>query len=734
MSQHARYWWVLAFGLGGVPLAALAADMPADTALLSADSVSYDKNSNTYTAHGNAELVHGQRTIQADDMQYTAAPDGAPDDAPSHIAMQDNVVVSQGDDSLAVRASTWQSDGALSKGTLTDVQARLGKTVRLAAKKIDFNRDATSILNNVTYTPCGVCAWADAPLWQVRSQVIENDSVAGITTHTNPKFDILGVPVLGLPYLVHAAPNVKRRSGVLPPSLITNRDNGIGVRVPYFFDLAPEKDVTLTTSLYSKVYPLMDAQYRQRFAQSALAVRGYGTYSDVIRDTGSAAQKDWRGALAGRLVGSTSDATYDADVMRASDDTFLRRYNISNARALHSRFNYTATPSDNTQYFIAGDTVQSMVDGDNDRTIPILLPLVESKTALGTDALGMKREARASFAALNRLEGRDVQRVSGTIRGEKDLGEWQGAHFTLFDDWRVDGYRYTAGTLTNGAAGSASAGDAARLLPAVGARGRLPIYGQHSNGWADVLELTAEGIVAPNGGNRANIPNEDTMTTALDSMSLFGIRRLYGMDIAETGTRMNLGIVHNITQRSFGTAQWSVGQTYRLKPEHTLDIYGLGDTRSDYTLRASYESPDGWRLWQSMRADRDSLAIKNATSALEGRYGKTSGTVAYSKARAGIDANQLAGYQDLGVSMGRQVTQAWNVRVSQQNNLQTRQLLERRLTATYIDECLHSDIFVARNYTTDRDVSSGLTFGLMVQLIPIAADAVPIVKSFDAGL
>ena len=51
-------------------------------------------------------------------------------------------------------------------------------------------------------------------------------------------------------------PTVDRRSGFLPPSLFNTKNLGSGVFIPYFWDLAPDKNFTLTNNLYVDENPL----------------------------------------------------------------------------------------------------------------------------------------------------------------------------------------------------------------------------------------------------------------------------------------------------------------------------------------------------------------------------------------------------------------------------------------------------------------------------------------------
>ena len=61
---------------------------------------------------------------------------------------------------------------------------------------------------------------------------------------------------------------VKSRSGFLPPTLTSSKNLGTGFKLPYFWAMDKDKDLTFTSSLFDSERPLMLGEYRQAFAKS----------------------------------------------------------------------------------------------------------------------------------------------------------------------------------------------------------------------------------------------------------------------------------------------------------------------------------------------------------------------------------------------------------------------------------------------------------------------------------
>ena len=85
---------------------------------------------------------------------------------------------------------------------------------------------------------------------------------------------IYDFPIFYFPKLSHPDPTVKRRSGFLVPTFTNSSNIGLGLDVPYFWDISDDKDLTFTPRMYSNNEPLYLAEYRQDFSKSFLILDG----------------------------------------------------------------------------------------------------------------------------------------------------------------------------------------------------------------------------------------------------------------------------------------------------------------------------------------------------------------------------------------------------------------------------------------------------------------------------
>lgn len=96
-------------------------------------------------------------------------------------------------------------------------------------------------LENAEFSTCPV----NQKQWRFRAEQIDIDKDSGKGIARNAKLEIGGVPVLWLPYLRFPTDDA-RASGFLMPAFGQDSLNGVDVSIPYYFNLAPNYDATLT--------------------------------------------------------------------------------------------------------------------------------------------------------------------------------------------------------------------------------------------------------------------------------------------------------------------------------------------------------------------------------------------------------------------------------------------------------------------------------------------------------
>ena len=128
---------------------------------------------------------------------------------------------------------------------------------RGAAEGLEINESGELILEGVEYTTCPP---ADED-WLMQGKSIEIDTQEGIGTARGMKLRFKNVPILYLPYISFPVGDA-RKSGVLTPEIGSSGRSGNEIRVPYYWNIAPNYDATITPRLLTSRGLQIETQFR----------------------------------------------------------------------------------------------------------------------------------------------------------------------------------------------------------------------------------------------------------------------------------------------------------------------------------------------------------------------------------------------------------------------------------------------------------------------------------------
>ena len=112
------------------------------------------------------------------------------------------------------------------------------------AQRIDFLGRGQVALTDATYTTCR----PDDPDWYLKADQLTLDRTVDEGVAESATLYFKGLPVIATPYFAFPLGD-ERRSGFLPPTLSFTSTVGGEVRVPYYFNIAPNRDFTLFTNV-----------------------------------------------------------------------------------------------------------------------------------------------------------------------------------------------------------------------------------------------------------------------------------------------------------------------------------------------------------------------------------------------------------------------------------------------------------------------------------------------------
>jgi len=668
--------------------------------ILEADELTYDTDGKIARATGNAEAFYGGRVLGADALVY---------DATNGTVSAQGAVALRNDDGTLLFADDATLATDLSDGQITEPRMIIEGGGKLAAVEGERVDGRYTVLSKAVYSACDVCVDDPTPLWRVRADRVIHDEITRDIVYQDATFDVEGISVLYLPYFRHPDPSVERRSGFLMPDFSRDGTIGATLKTPYFFNLAPNRDLTITPYITTKDGLLMEGEYRAWTEAGQYRLFATGTVNDTLGDG-----DELRGALNGeglfRLDGVGAPdwyAGYGVDL--ATDDTFLRRYDYSSDDRTTSRL-FVGSQTDRLFTETSAIYFQSFRPGDDSDLIPFVLPEFRYHNRVIEDPDYGIATVEASAVRLDRASGRDYNRVGTGLKWQRAFVTDPGVLITPFADAQADLYLIEDDP-------QFSENTEIRATGALGVDIRYPFIAQNTLG-THVIEPIVQVIAAPNSSDDNDIPNEDSIDTEFDETSLFSLdSRFSGDDRFEGGSRANIGVRYNFESETGLELEAVYGRVVRLRDNNEFSSSsGLQDELSDHVGALNLTLFPHFDITHRFRIDGDKGKFKRHEFYGEGRYGPVSGGVGY----IFLDADPLAGFDDdreeVFGNAAVKISDELTLYGSSRADLEDSRFVFAGGGLRYENECCAVDLSVKRRFNDDRDANDETSVGLSVRL------------------
>ena len=701
----------LAFALL-VALTAVAAPASAQLAtperpvMIAADTIVHDQATGIVTAAGHVEITTDTQTMLADQVVWDPRSD--------RVRAVGNVAVLQPDGEV-IFADETELTNQFRNGYVSGLRVLLADQSRFAAAGGTLTDGNRIEMLNAVFTACVTCAGdPNPPAWQVKASRVVHDKVARTVRYEHARLELFGVPVLYTPYFSHPDPTVKRLSGFLAPTYGTNNQLGAMIETPYYIALSPHYDATITPLFTSKEGTVLKGEYRQVAQNGRFETRGSITRPRARdglaladgRDTSSHIEANGRFAIDDVFRWGFTGA-------RASDDTYLRRYEISDQNVLVT--NAYIEGIDGRNYAAANAwAFQSLREDDDPGQTPLVLPMVDYVLYGPPGIYGQYLTIDANALALQRTEGLDVLRLSAGGTWKLPYTSPRGEVYLLSARVRADGYAVDGARMAGDPDELVVDGVEARLLPRLALDWRYPLIRAGAR-YDFLIEPIASFILAPYGGNPRLIPNEDSLSFEFDDTNLFSPSRFPGRDRWEGGPRMNYGV--KIGTYSIGTAAYAmIGQTIRARDDAFALGSGLEKSPSDYVGRINVQWPNV-DLQQRFRMDRESFSLRRNEVDLTLGPDDAQLSAGYVFLSEGLVTDELGEREELNLSGRLGIGRGWALTGRSRHDLRDDggpRLLG--LGLVYECDCMRVSLEGVRRLTGDRDVPPSTSISLRFNL------------------
>ena len=181
------------------------------------------------------------------------------------------------------------------------------------AKVLLFEGENKYHLEDARYTTCQ----AGTDDWFIHARDLEIDRTTQVGTARNAYVDFKGVPILYTPWIDFSL-NSERKSGFLSPSFGSTGKSGAEFALPYYWNIAPNMDATITPRIMTKRGMLLQNKFRYLEPNFA----GEANLETLPNDRVAGMSRDFMSLRHQHNLGSGWTGLLNLE--RASDDNYFR--------------------------------------------------------------------------------------------------------------------------------------------------------------------------------------------------------------------------------------------------------------------------------------------------------------------------------------------------------------------------------------------------------------------------
>lgn len=683
--------------------------------LFTADEVTVLRDEREVTAKGRVKFSHKDYQLQADMVTFY--------ELTGVVYASGNVKLTDPDGN-SLYLDEVKLNKELSEGFIQNLRFIFEDGSRLAARDGEMVEDKI-ILNYAVFTPCVICDNHPdrPPSWQVRAVKVTLDKEKKRIYYKNATLEVLGVPVIFLPYLSHPDPSVKRASGFLTPEANISKELGFVLKVPYYFAISPSLDVTATPIITTKEGFVLAGEIRKHLGFGQIQAEGSVTRTDIPdvfgNDTGI---NGFRGHIfANGTFEHNENFRTKFQFQLASDDTYLRRYGFSKVDTLKSEL-LTELFDGRSYYSLRSLWFQGLRIEDVQGLTAFALPLIDLNFVSNPDKIGGVYRISFNALALQRTDGMDSSRVSFQGSYEIPYTTRFGQILKLGVHFRGDLYDISNSDRPDFAFFAGQDGSESRFLPHLTASFEWPFV-KTGKRTQQIITPVITLVAAPTGGNPAGLSNEDSRAFELSDSNILAGNRMPGFDLWEGGTRINFGFKWLIISKNF-TIDTFFGESYRFSANSTdpdqlvfASGSGLSNSLSDLVTRVDITIKGKVRISNRMRFDESSFTVRrNEIDASIYIQNATFG-VGYFKLNRGLQVQGLEDREEIRLNGQYVFKTYWQVFGDITRNLTTTgATISQGFGVRYSDDCVELSLAWRKSFTSDRDISPGTSILFRLRL------------------
>ncbi|OSM05263.1 putative organic solvent tolerance protein [Magnetofaba australis IT-1] len=676
---------------------------------LEADELDLDRSDGKVSARGEVRIVQeGILDLQADSATYDLTAQKL--NARGMIRITRKGAVFQGD---AIELDVANDAGEVENARI-DMPGPGGRATASAAQLHNAKR---MTLKDATFTNCD----CEDPPWYISASKIEVDDEKNSVSARDVTLRLGGVPIAYTPWWTQPL-RKERKSGFLTPSFQVSDSTGYELDLPYYWNIAPDRDATLTLHPTTRRGVMGKVQYRYKGQNYHGELETHGIHDTELEMFRGLlvfdhqhAMGPWR--LESHVAASrTNDFLVDFEQDLLDPNTRHLQSSLSAKRLMARRGGHTAIE--------AGVNWFQDLTVDTNRDTVQQLPYV----ALSDSRLlpGMTRRLRLESGArldhFYQMSGDRAQRgdLSAKLRYTQPL---HIGRISLAAGGEETAYWTQRGPVQAG--GNDEDDFNNRIASMLSARLDLNLSRNYEwgNGGAlrhaieptvqYVLNAATDQSIIPNYDSRSPVTATDDTLRAFNATNLFAENQFAGIDRISSGQWISYGVTQRFTGRRSADgpvenlATFTIGQ--RWAPAGDRD-YQDGNSVSDIVADLSLNISDQWSVEADTRFDPHKKLLEVADTEVIYRWDEGQAALGYQVNRP--ETTEVN--RDVTFNSSWRFAKEWKWEQEAGYSMEHRNLKSWRTGLTYIHDCWNLKVVGGRRLSADANTHEGGYMGVVL--------------------
>lgn len=680
------------------------------------DNITYNQTGEIITIFGDVVVKYDGKRLLADKLIYRKPE--------ARIYAEGNIVYynENGDVAFAQKADF---NDKIEDGFVEKISIKFNNEAEVIADNMEKQGEIYHF-SDAEYIPCkckvrkisadGSVFFDTREYWKIKATDMKIDKEKEMVRYKNAQVRFLDIPVFYTPYFFHPVRGSKRKTGFLTPSIGNSSHLGAFLETPFYINIKPQMDATLTPIFSTEEEPVLKGKFRHLTQMGSYTIESSITNPQERDDNGNKTNgKDIRWHL--RAKGDfqyDDEVTFGFDSTHTSDDTYLSLYDFDGETLITSKAYIEKLQANE----FLGAEILHFDDNSASKAskAPFILPFIRHENRFNNKDFEFLPDGSVIYFDNNLLRisrdaNQDVNRVSMLLGYQqdvkKDLLFLPANLFRFKTELRQD--FYVTHNEDEDSNTTMEDGFAKRFIPLASLEWENPMVKNFTDDGYLFIKPRVKMVVTPKNLNKGDIPNEDSENFSITHINLFQDSHFEGQDIIEEGLRVDYGLEGFYRNQKLKIG-FLFGQNYaEERPEHNKIITdkgsaGLEDDFSDYVgnVKVSYNNITDVNY--SFRLDNKDMQIN---------YSEVGASLKLWKLKLSADYMFLFGEEkseELVASASYDFLDNATITGGFTRNLARDDWIKTNIGLSYSSCCYNAGLKISQKFFNDRDIEPSTSY------------------------